>query len=508
MENESQLQTAEEYAFSVMELEKDGKFAVWEGGDSTDPISTLSSIMQKPEQTVRRYYETWLESPSASDKSQRAKSIARRRMGGGATSGSSLSSTNEPTMPNIAPINIPDIETVSTSDTISSTTKSVNDLVNFRRAQSDLRRMEREDAMNMQPRNSGDDEMKGFLQSLVLNMMGSNQKNNNDDALVVLKQMEVSERAQQQSRQDQQMFIQLMQAQQDRSMQLMFELMRGNGNRSTVEEKILSTALDRMLEPQEPSGNFVQDLMSTGALEQLGKGLGSAMSIMRQAPPGQNPYEVQQAQVQPQSQMQQYALMNPQMQPEQQMQQQQMQQQQMQQQQMQQQQMQQQQMQPQPQVAQEPSFQQKCEALMTQIQQSDLKHEGATEQQWATILANAIEIAVRRGEDTFPTNIQMQMEQAFSEIILIANLRTFGSAIQAINKGEVSIGLAANAIRGNELYQLFEHMNSQDLIETIAAYSDIDAQNLKIIQFDIDYIIRPEHQSIIEQVLLTAKQGA
>jgi hypothetical protein len=180
----------------------------------------------------------------------------------------------------------------------------------------------------------------------------------------------------------------------------------------------------------------------------------------------------------------------------------------MQQQQMQQQQMQQQQMQPQPQVAQEPSFQQKCEALMTQIQQSDLKHEGATEQQWATILANAIEIAVRRGEDTFPTNIQMQMVQAFSEIILIANLRTFGSAIQAINKGEVSIGLAANAIRGNELYQLFEHMNSQDLIETIAAYSDIDAQNLKIIQFDIDYIIRPEHQSIIEQVLLTAKQGA
>ena len=53
----------------------------------------------------------------------------------------------------------------------------------------------------------------------------------------------MSERAQQQSRQDQQMFIQLMQAQQDRSMQLMFELMRGNGNRSTVEEKILSTAL-------------------------------------------------------------------------------------------------------------------------------------------------------------------------------------------------------------------------------------------------------------------------
>ena len=82
-----------------------------------------------------------------------------------------------------------------------------------------------------------------------------------------------------------------------------------------------------------------------------------------------------------------------------------------------------------------------------------------------------------------------------------------GSAIQAINKGEVSIGLAANAIRGNELYQLFEHMNAQDLIETIAAYSNIDAPNLKIIQFDIDYIIRPEHQSIIEQVLLTAKQG-
>ena len=41
MENESQLQTAEEYAFSVMELEKDGKFAVWEGDASTDPISTL-----------------------------------------------------------------------------------------------------------------------------------------------------------------------------------------------------------------------------------------------------------------------------------------------------------------------------------------------------------------------------------------------------------------------------------------------------------------------------------
>ena len=50
-------------------------------------------------------------------------------------------------------------------------------------------------------------------------------------------------------------------------------------------------------------------------------------------------------------------------------------------------------------------------------------------------------------------------------------------------------------------------MNAQDLIETIAAYSNIDAPNLKIIQFDIDYIIRPEHQSIIEQVLLTAKQG-
>ena len=190
-------------------------------------------------------------------------------------------------------------------------------------------------------------------------MIGSNQKNNNDDALVVLKQMEVSERAQQQSRQDQQMFIQLMQAQQDRSMQLMFELMRGNGNRSTVEEKILSTALDRMLDPPEPSGNFVQDLMSTGALEQIGKGLGSAMSIMRQAPPGQSPYEV--TQVQPQSQMQQYAQMTPEVQmnpmynePQVQAQ---------------------PQAQPQPQMQPQPqiSFQQKCEGLMTQIQQSGLK---------------------------------------------------------------------------------------------------------------------------------------
>ena len=487
MENEPQLQTAEEYAFSVMELEKDGKFAVWEGDDTSDPISTLSTIMQKPEATVRKYYETWLESPSGSDKSQRAKSVARRRMGGGPASSAVA---NQPTMPNITPINVPSLETPTSSDTISSTTKSVNDLVNFRRAQADLRRMEREDAMNMQNLQSrNDDGMKDFLQSLVLSMIGSNQKNNNDDALVVLKQMEVSERAQQQSRQDQQMFIQLMQAQQDRSMQLMFELMRGNGNRSTVEEKILSTALDRMLDPPEPSGNFVQDLMSTGALEQIGKGLGSAMSIMRQAPPGQNPYE----QVQQQSQMQQYAQMNPtvynepqyQIQPQP-------------------------QVQPQPEVQPQPqvTFQQKCEALMTQVQQSGLKHDGASPEQWAYILANAIEIAVRRGEDNYPTDIQMQMEQAFSEIILIANLRTFGSAIQAINKGEVSIGLAANAIRGNELYQLFQHMSAQDLIQTISAYSNTDAPNVKIIQFDIDYIIRPEHQSIIEQVLLTAKQGA
>ena len=121
---------------------------------------------------------------------------------------------------------------------------------------------------------------------------------------------------------------------------------------------------------------------------------------------------------------------------------------------------------------------------------------------------NAVEISVRRGEDTFPTSVEMQLAQAAKEMLVIANLRTLGTSINKIEKGEVGIDLAATILSQHPLWPVFSSESVDSILSIVNAYAPADLEDSPSLVHDLDYLNRPTTRPIIESLLDKARGGA
>ena len=483
------------YAKSVFELHDGEKYPLW-----TSDQKAFDEIFAQIDEPWYDLYQQWLKDPSGSNK---AKSFAQQRHQRFLSRSQSMSNQSSPVdiaQNNYTPISMPQPSenSVTQHDTIASTTSTIKEMTQFRGAQREYQNALREANPPAQAPQASTDQQQ-FMNQLLLALIGDrNQPQPKDDPLVVLKQLELTERSNERARQDQQMMLQLMQQNSDRNMQMMFELMRGNGNRSTIEEQIMTHAVSRMLDPPEDRGGsstLWQDISESGVLEKVSAGIGTVLGNMRQVPAGTNPYaqQVMQPQMNPQDNMMQYANMNPSATVEQivhtpvQV--------------------------PQPVVEQQVtpqqpqiSFDDKCSVLFEKSVEMGLNNPAtvgiqATPEQWNAILANSITVAVQRGEYNFPTDIDAQMSQALGELNIVLNARRLAGLLGQIQSGALSLDQVASVARGNPLFEMVQQLGTEGVLALMQDYANIDASGIKIIGWDIEHLLSPENRPVIQQVL-------
>ena len=478
--------SAYEYAKSVFELHDGTKFPLW-----TSDQRAFDEIFEQIDENWYDLFQHWLKDPSGDSA---AKSFARQRHSAYLNQPAAQSmqtQTADVLQNNYTPINVPASEPIQPHDTISSTTKTIQEMTQFRGAQREYQRAVNEQNPPMQVPSSAGQEQ--FMHQLVLALVSNNnQPVTKDDPIVVLKQLELTELSNERARSDQQMMLQLMQQNSDRNMQMMFELMRGNGNRSSIEEQILSTAVSKMLDPSEDRGGsstLWQDISESGVLEKVSAGIGTVLGNMRQVPAGTNPYAQQQLPPpSPQDNMMQYANMNPSATVEQ--------------------------------IVHTPapmpmmqtstvpeiSFDDKCAALFEKCGEMGLTQPAtvgiqATQDQWNVILANAITVSVQRGEYGFPTDIDAQMSQALGELNIVLNARRLAGLLGQIQTGQLTLQQVQSVAKGNPLFDMVQHLGTDGVLGLMQDYANIDADGIKIIGWDIEHLLSPDNRTVIEHVL-------
>ena len=90
---------------------------------------------------------------------------------------------------------------------------------------------------------------------------------------------------------------------------------------------------------------------------------------------------------------------------------------------------------------------------------------------------------------------------------MIANLRTVGTSLNKIEKGEIGIELAATVLTNHPLWQVFQNETYESLLSAVNAYAEADLEDSKSITFDLEYLNRPTTRPIIESLLAQAKGG-
>tara|TARA_Y100000992_G_scaffold260071_1_gene194861 strand:- start:46 stop:765 length:720 start_codon:yes stop_codon:yes gene_type:complete len=152
------------------------------------------------------------------------------------------------------------------------------------------------------------------------------------------------------------------------------------------------------------------------------------------------------------------------------------------------------------------TFQEKCTYIMEEMRPS-LSDEWKADGNTMNMLMNVIEIAVKRGEDFFPGDEASQIALAAKETMMIANLRTVGTSLNRIEKGEIGIELAATVLTNHPLWQVFQNETYESLLSAVNAYAEADLEDSKSITFDLEYLNRPTTRPIIESLLAQAKGG-
>ena len=462
-----------EYAKMIFELTENGQPVLW------------TSSKEDFEFAVKQFsgdwfdlYQQWVESPSNGSDESRAKRIAKQNIQT-YNPGSAAPNRVDVAQNNYRPISVPESTPIKPIDTIASTTNTIREMTSFRQAQDEYERNIRRPIVAPE---GGD-----FLQSLVLALVTSNSANSSqkDDPLVVLKQLELTERANERSRQDQQNMLQMMQSNSDRNMQMMFELMRGNGNRSSIEEQILTKAVNNMLDPQTEdrgASTLWQDISDSGVLEKFSQGIGAVLSSRQQVPAGANPYARQEESFEQQNMIQYANMQHP---------------------------VEQTVHSPQTVAAEqtfEPSFDEKCSVVFQKCQELTLTNPEsvgitATSEQWNAILSNAVSVAVQRGEFNFPGNLENQLSQAIGELNIVLNARRLGSLLDQVKGGVIGIDQISTVAQGNPLFQMVKQLGPEGVFSLMQDYANIDSPGIKIIGWDIEHIISPDNRPIIEQVL-------
>lgn len=258
-------------------------------------------------------------------------------------------------------------------------------------------------------------------------------------------------------------------------MTLLMENMKQGGTRSTLEDRLLNHSLDKMLSGGDtPEESIWGELVRTGQLGEIVQGAAAGLSGLasRRPPMGENPYaETQQAVVEAPAPAELAPTFDA---PE-----------------------------PSPVTM---SFQEKCTHIMTEMVPT-LPDEWTSDGDTMQMLLNATEISVKRGEDLYPTNLDMQLGQSAKEMLLVANLRTLGTSLSKIEKGEISIELASSMLTGHPLWPVFSGESVDSLLNTINSYAVADLEDSPSLLHDLEYLNRPTTRPIIESLLATAGGG-
>ena len=263
-------------------------------------------------------------------------------------------------------------------------------------------------------------------------------------------------------------------------MTMLMEQMRGGGSRSSLEDRLLNHSLDKMLSGGDtPEDSIFSELVKSGQLGEIvqGAAAGIAGIANRRVPMGENPYQAQEALPEPEyvEEPQVAQELAPTFEPPE-------------------------------QVRSAMTFQEKCTYIMEEMRPS-LSDEWKADGNTMNMLMNVIEIAVKRGEDFFPGDEASQIALAAKETMMIANLRTVGTSLNRIEKGEIGIELAATVLTNHPLWQVFQNETYESLLSAVNAYAEADLEDSKSITFDLEYLNRPTTRPIIESLLAQAKGG-
>ena len=262
-------------------------------------------------------------------------------------------------------------------------------------------------------------------------------------------------------------------------MTMLMENMRGGGSRSSLEDRLLNHSLDRMLTGGDtPEESFWGELVKSGQLGEIAQGVTAGIAGManRRVPMGDNPYA---------NQPEQAALPEPEPAPEQ--------------------------------LA--PTFeaperrpvqmstQEKYTHIMNEMMPT-LPDEWTSDGNTMQMLMNSVEISVKRSEDTYPTSVEMQLAQAAKEMLVVANLRTLGTSLNKIEKGEIGIELASTILSQHPLWPVFSGESADSILMMVNAYAPADLPDSPSLVHDLEYLNRPTTRPIIESLLEQARGGA
>jgi len=276
--------------------------------------------------------------------------------------------------------------------------------------------------------------------------------------------------------------LNIMFQQQAQNQTMMMEAMRGGGTRSPLEERILNKSVDQMLlGNQNPEDTILTQLVQSGQLPEIGKGLLDGVANVlaaRQPPSTEQPSYLAQAPAQAMPAPVQPMEPQPQVVPQQQ------------------------------QIAQpiQLSFEQKCDVVMEGFH-SNLPETYQQDLAYIGVLKRQVEIAVRRAEDSNPNDIRQQLISADKEMHLIVNLRSIAVNIQRVAKGEVNSDMAAQVLQGMPLFNdHFRGETYESLISKVDPYAAADPPGQKMFGWDIDFLKGDEAATVIRQILATANR--
>ncbi len=265
-------------------------------------------------------------------------------------------------------------------------------------------------------------------------------------------------------------------------MTMLMENMRGGGSRSSLEDRLLNHSLDRMLTGGDsPEESFWGELVKSGQLGEIAQGVtaGIAGIANRRAPMGENPYAnppAQEALPEPVGEAPAAEQLAPTFEaPER-----------------------------------EPTVmttQEKYTHIMNEMMPT-LPDEWTSDGNTMQMLMNSVEISVRRAEDTFPTSVEMQLAQAAKEMLVIANLRTLGTSLNKIEKGEIAVDLASTILSQHPLWPVFQSETADSILMMVNAYAAADLEDSPSLVHDLEYLNRPTTRPIIESLLDKARGGA
>ncbi len=353
--------------------------------------------------------------------------------------------------------------------------ETMSDMVELRRLEQQL-----EEPVRMAP-TSGMDQTASIIAALAP-ILGKNESKGIDaQTMMLMKQL--NDRTNDSTAQLVALFNMNQQTQQSMTA-LLVEAMRGGGNRSSLEERILNSSVDRMLtggDSNTPESSIWADLIQSGELGNIANGIAQGVAGIAGArrPPTQsaanydNPAleaPVQEDMVPP---IPQYEISQEQ------------------------------------EVAYQPTFQEKCTVLMEQIY-AELTDEWRADGAYMQILGNAIEISVGRAETFIPDNADAQIAFAMREIMVFTNMRLLAQSIHRIETGEggVTVEMAASVLQGHPMWPTFANETGDSLISLVSAYHPADTGEIPSVAHDIEYLTSERAQPIIHQLLALAKGGA